>query len=112
MTKSSDLGHYSGPERRRRWLYVTRNTEYHLVDGVCVAVRDRTTGNWQLAHSALHRKLRGAVRVTRDRQAAPAPGVPRVGDALFFGGDGPDVMTSNLTAIGRPEKATVGSYPV
>src|SRR5690349_2628311 len=32
---------YSGPERRRRVTYMTRNTEYHLEGGVCVAVRDR-----------------------------------------------------------------------
>ena len=34
---------YSGPDRRKRRMYVTHNTEYHLHDGVCVAVRDKHT---------------------------------------------------------------------
>ena len=32
---------FSGPDRRRHRVYVTKNTEYHFRDGFCVAVRDR-----------------------------------------------------------------------
>lgn len=91
---------------------MTRNTEYHLKDGVCVAVRDRTSGNWLLVHAALHHRLSGAVRVGKDREVTPSFDPPRIGEALFFGDDGADVVTSGLLAIERPQKATVSSYPV
>src|SRR6187549_387121 len=44
---------YEGTERRRHRVYMTRNTEYHFRDGVCVAVRDRRTGDWLPGHLAL-----------------------------------------------------------
>lgn len=102
---------YGGPERRRHCMYVTRNTEYHFRDGVCIAVRDRTTRRWLLAHTALARTLSGSVRFKEDGDAYPALDAPRIGDALFFGAEGPDVVTSVLTAIDRPAQETVSSYP-
>jgi hypothetical protein len=60
--QSSSQPSYKGPERRRRVTYMTRNTEYHLESGICVAVRDRTSGNWQLCHGALGRRLSASLR--------------------------------------------------
>ena len=34
-------------------MFVTRNTEYFLVDGLCVAVRDRRTESWLEGHLAV-----------------------------------------------------------
>ena len=99
-------------ERRRHKMYVTRNTEYHFRDGVCVAVRDRTQERWLVSHSALRRAISGAVRFRPDGEASPCVRIPRVGDALFFGTGGPDVVTSRLTAIDRPAKTLVASYPL
>ena len=112
MTNSSQKTPYSGPERRVRAMYVTENTEYHFAGGVCVAVRDRATGSWLLTHPALRRPLSGSLRFNKNLEAYPSLAAPRVGEGLFFASDGPDVVTSNLRAVGRPEKATVGAYPV
>jgi hypothetical protein len=112
MTKSPQFEEYSGPERRSRAMYVTRNTEYHFREGVCVAVRDRETQSWLITHPALGRPLSGSVRFNKHLEAYPTLESPRVGEGLFFGSGGPDVVTSNLLAVGRPEKTTVGAYPV
>jgi hypothetical protein len=111
---------YSGPERRLRVAYVTRHTEYHTQGGVCVAVRSRVTGQWLLRHSALGRRISAAIRLATIEGPGPGmetpddapPSRPRVGDALYFGTDGPDVVTTNLLSIARPERTTVCTYPV
>jgi hypothetical protein len=93
-------------------MFVTKNTEYHFRDGVCVAVRDRQSGKWLMAHTALNRNLSGAVRFNTCGDAYPTLKQPEVGDAMFFGADGPEVVTSSLTAIERPALALVRSYPL
>jgi hypothetical protein len=103
---------YTGPERRRRRVYLTRNTEYHFLDSLCVAVRHRDTGNWRVGHVALQRALSGSVSFTPEGQLHPKADPPLVGDALFFATDGADVLTSSLTAIGRPLPQTIASYPI
>lgn len=92
-------------------MYVTRNTEYHFQDGVCIAVRDRNKGSWLLSHQALDRPLSGAIRFRKGGEAYPTLELPRVGDALFFGTKGPDVITSEIAAIERPPKKVVREYP-
>jgi hypothetical protein len=112
MTKPPQFAEYAGLERRNRAMYVTANTEYHFREGVCVAVRDRETRSWLLTHPALRRSLSGSVRFNRNLEAYPTLESPRVGEGLFFGSGGPDVVTSNLRSIGRPEKTTVSAYPL
>jgi len=103
---------YTGPERRRRRVYLTRNTEYHFVDEVCVAVRHRDTGQWRVAHLALQQKLSGCISFTQSGDVHPKSDPPGVGDALFFATDGADVITSALTAVGRPLPKTIAAYPI
>lgn len=98
-------------ERRRRRAYVTRNTEYHFCDEVCVAVRDLRRGSWLLDHPALESRLSGSVRFKENGESYPCLEPPRVGDALFFGDAGPDLVTSAVAAIQRPDADTVYSYP-
>jgi hypothetical protein len=112
MTKSGDFSGYSGRERRTRVVYVTRNTEYHFNGARCVAVRERSSGSWLLTHPALNREICGSIRFNRNLEAYPTLERPRVGEGLLFASGGQDVITSNLVAIARPEKATVGCYPV
>jgi hypothetical protein len=112
MPKSEYLPAYSGLERRTRVVYVTRNTEYHFKGGRCIAVRERASGSWLLTHPALNRKISGSIRFNRNLEAYPTLEEPRVGEGLLFASGGEDVVTSNLISIGRPEKATVGCYPV
>jgi hypothetical protein len=85
---------YGGPERRRHKMFVTKNTEYHFRDRVCVAVRDRRSGTWLPAHLALCRRLGGAVRFQPNGFPIPATGEPGIGEALFFDDDGRDLVTS------------------
>lgn len=102
---------YQGTERRRHRIYMTRNTEYHFRDGVCVAVRDRRTGDWLPGHLALRRPLFGGLRFFLNGALLPNPGEPQVGEALFFGEGGRDLITSPLQGVARPDKETVAEYP-
>jgi hypothetical protein len=101
---------YSGEDRRRHRVYMTRNTEYHFRDGMCVAVRDRRTGDWLPGHLALRRKLFGSIRFFLNGSLLPNPGEPRVGEALFFASGGRDLITSPLESVERPPKALVTKY--
>lgn len=107
---------YQGPERRRHAVFVTRNTEYHLRDGVCVAVRDRTSKRWAEGHMALRLRMEGAVRMHSNGALIPIFSPPDAGDALFFSyrtpeGEDRQLVTSRIEAVDRPRKADVNSYP-
>jgi hypothetical protein len=102
---------YGGPERRRHRVYLTRNTEYHLRDGFCVAVRDRRTGDFLQGHLALQRRVHGGLKFFPDGGIAPNAGEPRQGESLYFAADGRDLVTSALEGVERPAKEVVGAYP-
>lgn len=101
---------YRGPDRRVHRLYVTRNTEYHFRGEVCVAVRDRRTGQWLDAHLAVQRKLAGGVKFHANGVAVPSCAAPRVGEALYFDEEGRELITSLLSSIERPAKQVVDAY--
>jgi hypothetical protein len=102
---------YAGPERRRRRIYVTRNTEYHVEDGTCVAVRNRRTQEFVDGHLALERRVEGSLKFFANGSLAPNAGEPRPGDSIYFATDGSDLVTSPLETVARPDKETVGAYP-
>jgi len=104
---------YQGAERRRHNVYVTRNTEYHLRDGICVAVRDRRTGRFVPAHIAISLPLLGAVKLSTNGTAVPRLEKPVVGDALCFCASieaSRQIVTSRVEAIDRPPKHVVATY--
>jgi hypothetical protein len=106
---------YQGHDRRRHRVYVTRNTEYHLRDGVCVAVRDRQTRRFRDAHIALRLRMEGRIKISLEGGAAPSPYEPRIGDAIFFlhtTSDGRErqITTSRVERIERPAKEDVLQY--
>lgn len=103
---------YQGHERRRHKVFITRNTEYHVRDDVCVAVRDVRSKRWQVGHVAVQRKVEGAVRLFANGAVIPNLDEPKLGDAIYFS-DGEDrqIVTSRVVSIGRPQKAVVLSYP-
>lgn len=111
QTTSQDHPGFGGQDRRRHRMFVTRNTEYHFRDTVCVAVRDRRSGTWLPSHLALQRTLTGRVRFQSNGVAIPDGGPPEVGEALYFGDDGRELVTSLLTAVERPAKVLVTAYP-
>jgi hypothetical protein len=107
---------YQGTERRRHKVYVTRNTEYHVRDGICVAVRDRASRAFRSAHIALNLRMEGGVRVYPNGAMIPNVENPDAGDAIFFTHVGPEgevkqIVTSRVEKIDRPVKTIVALYP-
>lgn len=107
----SEIQIEGGIERRRHRMFVTRNTEYHFRDSVCIAVRDRRSGSWLPSHLALSRRVSGRVKFHANGVAIPHHGDPEVGEALYFGDEGRELVTSMLTSVERPAKVLVESYP-
>ena len=99
---------YQGPERRVHRVYVTRNTEYHVRRGVCIAVRQRKQPDWEANHGALRMRLEGHVEMGT---LLPLPGPPKLGTRLYFVSEESDVLTSPIVAILRPPKKVVEDYP-
>lgn len=104
--------HQVAHERRVHKVFITRNTEYHVRDKTCVAVRDRRSGEWLRAHLALRSKLSGSIRFAPAGQLEPNAGIPEVGESLFFHASGRDLVTSTILAINRPAKDTLLAYAV
>jgi hypothetical protein len=111
-----DHATYEGDERRKHRVYVTRNTEYHMRDGVCVAVRDRRSRAFRAAHIALNLRMEGGVRVYPNGALIPNVAMPLAGDAMFFtrlddDGDLRQIVTSKIERVDRPAKTIVALYP-
>lgn len=111
---------YAGPDRRRHKVYVTRNTEYHVKDDVCVAVRDRSSRGFRAAHIALRLRVEGGVRFLTNGAVIPSDEPPQVGESLFFvdasrsaeeEDEARQIVTSRIERIARPPKADVSAYP-
>ena len=105
---------YRGPDRRRHRLLVTHNTEYHLRDGTCVAVRDRTSGYFYPDHPAVGRPLRQGIRFVKGQPPVFSPeGEVHPGEALNFSSTPLvlDLVTTPLEAVTRPPKWVVDTYP-
>lgn len=99
----------AGAERRRHRLFVTQNTEYHLRDRTCVAVRDVWSGQWQTEHPAVGRKLFGALRPSA---AGFEPlDKPEPNCLLWFENGDDDILTSRLSVVTRPPKTALRKYP-
>lgn len=99
-----------GKERRRHRVMVTRNTEYHFRDKLCVAVRDRRSGEFLPGHLAIKRQLAGGVHRLANGTLIPREEDPRLGEALYFVADGLDLVTSPLLRVERPAKDIVRTY--
>jgi hypothetical protein len=112
-TENSVRRSYAGPERRRRRVYVTRNTEYHVDDGTCVAVRNRRTQEFVHGHLALERRVEGALTFFANGGFAPNAGEPKPGESIYLSSDASprDLVTSPLEAVERPDQATIAAYP-
>lgn len=102
---------YEGPERRIHKVFVTRNTEYHVRAQTCVAVRDRETGAWLRTHFAVDRPVIGAIRYDGSGTMRAAPGLPEVGESMYFEDLGRDLLTSSVIAVERPARELVSEYP-
>jgi hypothetical protein len=106
---------YEGNDRRRHRLVVTRNTEYHLRDEVCVAVRDRSTKRWAEGHQAVSLRCEGGVKFHSNGAMIPSLTDPTPGDAIFFSyktstGEDRQLVTSKIESVGRTPKRDVLAY--
>lgn len=91
-------------ERRRHVVYVTTRLEYHVREGVCVAVRERGATEFLRGHLAVGAAVEGAVSSTASSGASPA-----VGDAVRFGG-ARALVTPTVRDVVRPSKETTLRY--
>lgn len=82
-----------------RCVYVTVNTEYHVLAGRCVGVRDRCSGQWLAEHRALRQGLRGGVRFEVGGLPSHVHTPPSVGDSLLFRAQGRDIVTSCVISV-------------
>src|SRR5262245_61770441 len=85
---------YNGPDRRIHRVFVTRNTEYHVRRETCVGVRDRQTGMWLQRHFAINLPVAGAIRFFDTGAMSTNPGLPQVGESMYFEASGRDLVTS------------------
>ena len=101
---------YDGPDRRIHRVFVTRNTEYHVRRSTCVAVRDRDSGEWLARHFAMQLPVAGAIRFFGTGGMSAAPGLPQVGESMYFERGGRDLVTSSVVSVERPRAEVVGQY--
>ena len=90
---------YAGPDRRIHTAFITRNREYHVRDGLCVAVRDRRSQVWISNHEAIGMELEKRQPVNR-----------YMGQNLLFLSNVAKVRTTPVVGIHRPERSTVDIY--
>jgi hypothetical protein len=95
---------YEGPERRIHKVFVTRNTEYYVREARCVAVRDRSSGIWVRDHFAVDRAVMGAIRYLDSGELCAGPGLPQVGESMYFEEPGRDLVTSAVVSVERPAR--------
>ena len=102
---------YSGPERRKHKVFVTRQSEYHLKDNQVLVVRHRRTGIWLRSHEAVKGSLCGSIRFSAEA-LVPNTGRPREGESLCFqNGRDLEIITSPLLAVRRATKEEAELYP-
>lgn len=103
---------YAGRERRIHRVFVTRNTEYHVRKDTCVGVRDRESGDWLQTHFALNLAVSGAIRFFDSGAMTAEPGLPKIGESMYFEASGRDLVTSSVIAVERPKPELLEQYPV
>jgi hypothetical protein len=111
---TADASGYSGPDRRRRRVYVTENHEYHCKDGICVAVREVGTGEF-IASTAVGKQVSAVVRFRRNGgiESIGVPDEAKPGERMHFANsieDSRDVLTGPLQSIERPEREVLARY--
>jgi hypothetical protein len=83
------------PRQRLQTVCVTKNSEYYLEEGRCIAVRDRDSGKWMRDHRALLKRLAGSL-MYRDGDIVICS-TPTAGDHLVF--EGGCAVTSQIIDV-------------
>ena len=103
-----------GRERRRRFVYATRNSAYYVFDRRCVAVRDLANDLWLAGHRAVNRKVAGSVCVYDNGTTIPKDNMPSLGDGMFFALSqrlDRHLITSPVVDIRRPDRHELQKFP-
>jgi hypothetical protein len=90
---------YEGPERRVHTIYRTKNREYHVRAGQCVAVRNLGNRVWISNHEAIGMSL----------DDPPSP-EDYLGRPLEFSAPYGKMLTSRVFDVERPQRQTVDDY--
>jgi hypothetical protein len=101
---------YAGLERRIHKVFVTRNSEYHVRQKTCVGVRDRESGEWLRTHFAVARPVVGSIKFFESGAMSATPGLPGVGESMYFEDLGRDLVTSSVIAVERPSPELLAEY--
>ena len=101
---------HHGVERRIHKVFVTQNSEYHFQRNTCVAIRDRKTGEWQQQHRALLRDVSGSILYGENGTVRITPGLPKVGESMYFDTSDCELITSAIVSVERPAYELVASY--
>jgi len=99
---------YTGPERRIHVVYVTKHTEYHVRDGVCISVQEKGDPQPAASRRALNMRVAGYFG---PGSLSTHPGPPETGFSIHFANDAAFVVTSPVLAVKRPPKEVVETYP-
>jgi hypothetical protein len=79
--------------------YITKNSEYLVADGVCVAVQRRRPGR-ELQTQGAQQRVLARVRALENggHEVVPGNGA-EIGDCLLLGGEGKGLLTSPIAQI-------------
>lgn len=99
-----------GADRRRNFVYCTRNKEYHFRDHICVGVKDTHSKTWIPFHLAVSRPLHSALRFASSGRLMRKSNA-ECGDALCFLVNGLDIITSAITCVRRSSPEDAALYP-
>ena len=90
---------HTGEDRRVHTCFITKNREYHIRAGECVAVRDRESSVWIAGHKAVGMRMREL-----------PPGTIFLGRELELFSPESMVITSRVVDILRPGRNEVTTY--
>ncbi|MEK7706260.1 MAG: hypothetical protein AAB426_14970 [Myxococcota bacterium] len=89
-------------------VLITANSEYHVTDGVCIAVRDHRSGEWRPSHCAVGGRIVGTLRGSMQGIHPVDASTPTTGDRVIFS---TDVVTSPVRSLRTEGPEAFDSYP-
>jgi hypothetical protein len=95
-------------------FYSDRLSVFHVYarHNRCVAVRDRESGEWDTRHFAIDLKIAGAIKFFDNGGMTASPGLPDIGESMYFEAKGRDLVTSSIVSVERPRPELLTQYSV
>lgn len=86
-------------------VYKTKNTEYHVWHGVCVATRPLRPSDLAEDHGVVNMRMAGCLLPST---LVPKPIGPKVGYRIAFAGENRSLITSPIVAVSFPMTESAG----